>query len=148
MARRTGKKDRCQDCCAWMSHFPVLWAAGMSLSSESSLFSRGPWLPVPWSSVMQGEEVLKAISYVWRVHSYPFQMLVLSHTATCIPMLRPLRLPGESECGSQSLGTAWRGPSQSETTLHLCHSLDASAGEGVKRDVCADEARCWMVRLH
>lgn len=37
-------------------------------------------LPVPWSFTVQGEELLKAISRVWRVHTCPFQMLTLSHT--------------------------------------------------------------------
>lgn len=52
----------------------------MSVPVCRPAFRSDQGLPVLWSSIMQGEELLKAISRVWRVPSYPSQMLALSHT--------------------------------------------------------------------
>lgn len=42
-------------------------------------------LPVPWSLIVQGEQLLKAFPRVWRVHPCPLQTLELSHTSTLPP---------------------------------------------------------------
>ena len=52
-----------------------------SLSAlHAPAFKSDHGLPVLWSLIMQGEELLKAASRIWRVHPCPFQMLTLSHT--------------------------------------------------------------------
>lgn len=77
-------------CCAYLGHFLKLslfhrpLAAASLPGSLSALcppaFKSDHGLSVPWSFTMQGEELLKAVSRVWRAHACPFQMLTLSHT--------------------------------------------------------------------
>ena len=84
--------------CAWLGGFPRLSLPCRPLALPSlpgalsalyaPAFKSDHGLSVLWSLIMQGEELWKAISRVWRVHTCPFQMLALSHTpASLQPVL-------------------------------------------------------------
>lgn len=49
------------------------------------VFESDRGLPVPWSLIVQGEQLWKALPRVWRVQCRPLQTLQLSHTCPSAP---------------------------------------------------------------
>ena len=70
-------------------------ASAPSLPFSSPAFESDHGLPVPWSLIVQGEELPKAFPRVWRVHPVPCKPW---RFRTCLSFPRFVLLPGTQCC--------------------------------------------------